>query len=1459
MLIVVGVTAVLAGSLYAVNRVQTRKQAGHLKMLALKVEADGADDPRRRAEAINLFDRYLRLQPSDEDAASRLTQLLARQYQLSPSRETAGAFIAGAERILRQFPARSELRLELAEVYLHLRKVANAREHLEVVLRAPPSEPDQHARVLELLAVCDHLSGDLTTATDKLRQAIEIPHIPTEVRLRLYENLLRWLSENRSDPRREAKIAQCLRELREQDVFEGDARARVVAARFELARRNLFAARNDVNNALTLPGADRNPEVLATAAEIEVAQIQTAADIKPRLANARSYLEKAFSIAPHNAPVALALADVAGRQGDRTRALEVLRAGAEALGPDDNQYFLFIDRLIDLGSADAAEQLWQQGRDTPAGRLREGYFRGRLALLKDDWQTAEPLLREASQRLADVPEHAKRAWLGLARVAELQQNPDEQLRYCRLALQVPGPVLVSALIGEAEALAKTGRIDQAVVKYETLVAVHHVTSLRPTLVRLRLLDTLGRPPESRNWETFDSETTLGPADERTDEIQILYAQSLAARDRKAEAEKILEGIIRKSPPSPHATSAWVKLARIRHAGRPDAILAILDEATQSTGDAVDLRLARAEALVQRAKPPTPAEFLSLADKADAFPKPDRYRLWLGLAQAAHAAASRPTTPAARTEMTEAAITLARRAADAEPRDLLSRSFLIDLAIAAGKAEQVERILDELVPLEGPDGPVRSLARVQLGLPKVRKLEDKAQRAARIAELRSYAENARSRRNGWPRAYVALAMLDELEGFHQQALEHYRRAIALGERDEAVIRRTVELHRERKEDALAAGLLDELATRMSLPEDLERFRVIFSVLNQPLPKSELPTINRIAPADSRDYRLLLLRGSLLAAIREDALALEAFERAVALANPPAPEAYESLVGQLIRVGQTDRARSAVAEAEKNLLPLTTRSEKPAEVYLALGQLRELIGDLAAAEQHYRDAVAAARLELAPNRRLVEFLMRTGRAQEADELLLALTRSPAQDVVRWARRHLAAVSMMAKPDRYEKRHEALALIEKNLAERPDDPEDLKARAVIWTVDPQTREQGVRVLTDFWKQSRLTPDEAYLLGSLIFEQGPGKIAESVKYFEYAARPRPGVSLEHLAALVRVYLALDRLETAEIHLERLLLAAPRSWEALREEVRWLDRQRRDALVRGDDAEAIRLADRIRQRIRTWPGHDSSEAIRSRIGPLLEEIGFDAEAEQLYRLLANRSESPAAHLPLAALYLRRGRSVEAITLARRWENQAPTALTALILTQAVRAKRPGEALETEIATWLDRQIAAHAGKPDLHLLVESKAVLLEAQGRYDAAIAEYRKALGIGRTDSAVNNLALLLALRHPERAGEAVRMMDELIDLRGPAPAFLDTRALARMIQGGDALERAVADLHMALTQRYKPVYCYHLGQAYDLLGKRRESQKYLEEARKLGIRIDDVHPLERKRYLSLIGPDPPPQVVP
>jgi tetratricopeptide (TPR) repeat protein len=1451
-LIVLGVLLLLGTGFFFLNNAQARRQSSIIKDVAEKAEASIAGDSERRAEAIEHYAKYLKYQPNDEKSNLKYAQLLIDQHKAEPSLKNAIVASSRLETFLRRFPDHPIERRQLADTYIKLGKIQNAREHIDVLFKSPKGDFQHDIELLEMASLCEQVNGEMTAAIKYLEDAIETQKAP----VRVYQQVLQLLNANKSDNLRESKIANHIHTLQVKEPYCNSIEARIAVARFELFRHEFENAHKDIEFArVKLPGGQDNPDVLFVAAEWEIAGIHKNSELKPRLAAARALLEKAFAIDPKNVQVGLYLADILDKQGERPHAINILRETAKAYGPINDQYWTLIDYLIDLKNQDLSTTLIDRAAINRKDDPRLMYFRGRLALLNNNWMQAKNLLEESSRSLVRLTAHHKRAMVGLGIIYGVLQNPDLQLSSYRSALR-DDPDYAFALIGEAEALAKLGRLDEAINRYQVLVTAKQISDLRPTLARLRLLELIRKLPENRNWTTFDSDDTLGAAAERSCELQILYAQGLAIRGEKGKAIEVLNEVLKNEKNSSATSTAWVALARIREAGKPEAALLVLDEAQKQVGDTVDLRLARADVLIFRAKPPEPSEFEALGNNADKFLISDQYRLWFGLGQAALNSMARVPEGNARNSLRDAAMHFLRLAATADPHDLYCRAVLVDLALPTAQKDQIESTINELATLEGPNGPISTLAKVCLRIDEVKAIQNSEARKTASRELRELINKVQVQRPGWGRVYVALASLDELEGLTDQALEHYRTAVKEGDRDEKVIRKTVALYRERKLDAQAAGMLDELSTKMILPDDLERFRTIYEMINRTIPRSERPTIDRIAPSNSLDARILLLRGSLLATIREDAEALRAFRRAIELAEDN-PDNWEHLVRQLVRTGDLAAAKQAVAEAERKLIPLPQKSETArAELFIVLGECHELCSDLKTAGLRYQEALKIAPKELSTNRRMVEFLRRIAQREEADKLLYKLSEDPAQDLARWSRRYLAAVSLMDRPDAYQQRNAALALIARNLAVAPNDPEDIKARAIIQTIDPETREEGVQVLKDYWAKGDLTPDESVHLGMLIYSLGPTKIPESVKYFESAAKPRPGglTKAEHIARLIQVYSSLDKIDIAEATLERLKAAAPNVWETTREEARLLMKKSLQATIKGDRDEANKLSDQARSLILKFPGYDSAEMIPTKSGALLSELGFNVEAETLYRKLIDLSNSPTAHAPLAILYLQTKKSAEAVKLAREFESKAPALLTAQILSIAVRENRPAIAdKEKEISAWLDEKISNAGSKPELAGLLCARAELLDAQGKYAESIVEYRRSLEAAPSDKALNNLSMLLALYEPKKADEAIRLMTGLIDLRGPAPMLLDTRAVAYIVKGGEQdSEKAVQDLKMARLQHARSVYAYHLAWAYDLQLKRGERDKLLEEAAKIGINIVDVHPLEHEKYRKLFGPD-------
>jgi tetratricopeptide (TPR) repeat protein len=1446
LLVLVSVLVIVSGCLFALNRVQARRQSSIVKGVAENATSAIDGDPERRATAIEHWMTYLKFESNDQDAYLKYARLLLDQHKADPTPKNAFTAIVGVETFLRKFPNHQAERREVIDLYIKVGKLPNARDHINVLFNSPVGDFKNDVDLLEMASLCEQLSGELPTAIKYLEDAIQTDKAP----VRIYEKILNLLNKNKADGLRESKIANHIGTLKEKERFSNNLEARIVVARFELERREFQNAKSDIDYARTrIPGGDNNADVLFAAAEWEISGIHKSADMKPKLAAARALLEKALASNPKSVQAGLFLAEILAMLGERTLAINTLRETAKAYGPINDQYWYLIDYLIDLQEQELSTSLVERASAGGIKNARLTYYRGRLALLNSEWQQARKLLEESAPDLIRFPDHHKRAMVGLGRVYGVLQNPDQQLICYRHALRDDGAYL-PALTGEADALYKLGHLEEAITCYQTLVTAFQKVELRPTLARLRFLEIIRKPIENRHWEKFDSNDTLGPPSERTGEIQIIHAQALAARGDKGNAIKILREVL-KDKDTGSSSAAWVALARIQESGKPEAALLVLEDAQKQIGDTVDLRLARADALVYRAKPPTTTELNNFVTGVEKFSKADQFRLYFGLGQAAINAISRLTEEGEKKSMQDAAIHFLRMAADAEPRDLYCRTVLIDVALSTERKEVIDSCIDEIAKLEGPDGPISTLSRVCIRLNDVKKIQDaKAQSEVR-KELREQTKKVQQMRPGWSRVYVALGRLDELEGLNDQAVEHYRQAINEGDRDVTVIRKTVALYLEKKQEAMAAGLLDELTTKMILPEDLERFRAIYEMHSRVIPRGERPTIERIAPATSLDSRILLLRGSLMSAIRDNEESLKAFRRAIELAEDN-PETWESLIRQLVRTGNVDGANKAMLEAERKLLALPAKNNvAQATLLIALGECQELCGNMTVAGERYRKALELAPKELSPNRRMVEFLLRIGQQSKADKMLYELTEDSSQDLARWSRRYLAKFSLMSRPDAYYQRNAALALIAKNLAVSPNDPEDIKAQAVINTVDPATREEGVRVLKDYWTKGELTPDESFHLGMLVYSLGPSKIAESVKYFERAAKPSPEVTTEHIAGLIRIYSAWERLDLAEATLERLKAVAPFGWETAREETRLLIKKSRHATLRGDRDEGKKLSDRALDLIVKFKGYDSADMIRTKSGPLLVELGFYTDAEVLYRKLIKDSNSPTAHTPLALLYIQTKKTTEAIKLAREYEARSPILLTAQILSGSVRVKRPGAAIENEVKAWLDDKIAKHAGKPELAGLLGARAELYDAQENYKEAIAEYRRSIKEGPSDLTVNNLVMLLTLTEPGQVDEAIQLITKVIEIRGPVPTYLDTRAVAYIVKGGEEnTERAVQDLTMAQLQQFRAVYAYHLAWAYDLQQKRGHRDRLLDEARKIGIEAEDLHPRERDKFRDLFA---------
>src|SRR5580658_9722395 len=89
LLVLASVLVIVSGCLFALNRVQARRQSSVVKNVAENATAAIDNDLERRDIAISHWFVYLKFESNDEDAYLKYAQLLLDQYKADPSPKNA--------------------------------------------------------------------------------------------------------------------------------------------------------------------------------------------------------------------------------------------------------------------------------------------------------------------------------------------------------------------------------------------------------------------------------------------------------------------------------------------------------------------------------------------------------------------------------------------------------------------------------------------------------------------------------------------------------------------------------------------------------------------------------------------------------------------------------------------------------------------------------------------------------------------------------------------------------------------------------------------------------------------------------------------------------------------------------------------------------------------------------------------------------------------------------------------------------------------------------------------------------------------------------------------------------------------------------------------------------------------------------------------------------------------------
>ena len=431
--------------------------------------------------------------------------------------------------------------------------------------------------------------------------------------------------------------------------------------------------------------------------------------------------------------------------------------------------------------------------------------------------------------------------------------------------------------------------------------------------------------------------------------------------------------------------------------------------------------------------------------------------------------------------------------------------------------------------------------------------------------------------------------------------------------------------------------------------------------------------------------------------------------------------------------------------------------------------------------------------------------------------------------WARRTLAGCLMSTRNP--AARTSAFELLEINRRENPESIEDLRAQAILTSMDPGKCAETIRLFSELETRRGLDPREEILLIEQLDRMGLWDQVEPRLQKLVATDPSPGVLVQYVDRLIRR----QRIEDAARWLGVLEKREPAA-------LRTIVLKAHLAQARGDAAGAQETLNR-------FITSTQEETVKLTIASELEAAGDLAGAEALYRRHVAQATQAERVFPLAEFLARTGRVNEALALCEpAWATKQAAANAAAISVTALERGRPRPEQVRVVESHLD---AALKQTPDDPGLVSQLARLRVFQERWDDAEILWRKVIARDpRNFIALNELAWVLS-KHRAKYSEGMQLIQQAIALAGPDSVLLDTRGILALALNQS--DQAIADFKSAQAINRRPVLLFHLAQAYQQVNDRHASLENFRQAKTLGLdpnRLDSTGRMAFQRLERELG---------
>jgi tetratricopeptide (TPR) repeat protein len=1457
--IILLIIAIVGGaSVYALHGFQQRRnayffleQAELAQQQAAKAAKENKPEEEQEAikEQMKNLEWYLTLRRSDWDVLEKLGMLRAEHIVDLPSFRQAYECL---DRLVREDPTRKEARRKLIDLLILAARFSDARLHLDYLLKETPDDPE----LLFLLGQCQEGMGEEETAVTYYQKTIKYSPKTIEVYPRL-ANLLQTSLE------RTKEADACMQELVKNNP--DSAKAQILLAAYlqktgvDLAKRSYDEeaqkasekayeeALQAVEKALELaPNEKDEKNALLLEKDALLLGAQCALN-SGDLEKARKYAQRCREVYKDCIPAYLTLADIFERSRERDKALDVLDQGLKETKNAPQLLWSRVNLLIDAGDLKSASEGLEKLQDAKYPKPLQDYLGARLAFGNKEWADAKRRFEKVRPAMSNSPNFVKQIDLWLGYCYGRLNNTDQEIDSYQRALRAD-PFYAPARQLLTDALIKAGRTDEAVAEYYKLIKLGKIPSSgRIVFANLLIRQNLERNVDERNWTPV--EKILDDAEKDTPDafqIPLLRSEMLHAQNRDKEAEEVLLKARDKHPQQLDFWHALVTMATLQKDW--DKAEKFLKEFELRMGDCVDLRLTRADYLVQRHGAQSKEALKKLEENSGSFSDADRLRLLNGLLTAARRSGDR--------DLVKHYIDLL---AQKDEGNLEVQYLRIEQAANEQDVAKLENVLNDVKKIEG-EGPVW-----MVGQARLLTLQAKDDPAL-LDEAEKYLVQAQEIRPSWSRIPMLLAFIYDRQNKPVRTLTNLLKAISLGEHNPLIVRRAVQLLFQDQRYAEADKLLRRLdQEEVPLTPELTRLWVQLLIQRGEFDLA-VTKARQTVSEKSDDYNEYLWLGQILGIAARRAktegkttqaadLAAEgekSLRRAVELKSEAA-ETWVALVQFLSSLDKIGAAEKVVEQAQGKI----AAEQAP----LALAECYEAIQKNDLAMEQYKLALAAKPDDPKIVRSVASFYQRIGKSVEAEALLKRIIEGKVKgdtDDLFWARRQMALIT--AAKGGMANMEAARGLIEENLAAAGNSADDLRIKATIDAVDPRRtrKDEAINVLTKMMDGQQASPEDRYRLALLYLsmeKQSPTRTGSDSNTntdndMESSAWSKARNILQNLvlssgknpiymATYIKALLDHGDASSAELYLNRLTSEYPNYSATVVLQAETLVRRNQfeealDLLKSFVDRENAVPQDRS-QRIRTMA--EAMESLAERIKDTGQKPMVDRylrSAEMYYRQYVD--EHPSQSLELVEFFVRQGQIEDAINfLEQYWENSDPITIAAACMKVAQYDKSSPENAERAEKVLLAAQ-SKFAKHPALMLTLGDMRFMQE---RYGEAENYYRELLHDNPGHAvALNNLALLLALQG-KNLDESLSLINKAIEIAGPLSSMLDTRASVYIARG--EAEKAIKDMDEVVADGATPVRLFHQAQALELGKQKFAAASTMQRALDAGLKKEMLQVLE------------------